>query len=150
MGKQVVAFRGVKSVLHQIPTVAVGAYKFDPKKKWVWVQRVCFYLLEKIQCTYSYNVPREVVSTFHVDGKTIAERLYKQRSEFYRHHGKEPQQVFMGSGDYHTMMGEVDSMTGFSVNLHDAYRTSYGQGYAEIHGLKLTVIPTMEGILVLP
>jgi hypothetical protein len=79
-----------------------------------------------------------------VDAEEFMDKLWKQKRALFDQFNREPQQLIIGADDYEQMMHCENIRQLFTFNA------SYNYGRNEIYGLKITVIPWMRGICVMP
>ena len=106
-----------------------------------WYDRLRFWLVKKLggeDPNESVRVTRIVV-----DPEDFMEKLFAQRESVLEHFGRETKQLLIGACDFEELMRtqQVPDMFCFSAGY-----------YKDKHmcGLKVTVIPWMRGILVMP
>jgi len=114
-----------------------GFRKDRPHK---WLQRICLEILRRLGCniiaeTFAYK--RHLI-----DGGTFMSRLLEQKIAVEDFTYIRPSEVLIGGEDYHEMMAEA---------AEDVFRfdSEYRLG-SQVMGLKVTVVPWMRGVLVLP
>jgi hypothetical protein len=120
--------------------ISVNKWKFAPTKRWAWLHRAAWWFLKKtsgvnnaIECKTTY---KEVV----IDNKLIAERIMQTINELNIANIR-PAEIFMGPDEFSEAMYE----------MRDSYSFSVPMGYnREIFGLRVTIIPWMRGMVVVP
>ena len=117
-------------------------YQYMPKKGWAWLQRVCFWFLGRIGC----NPFDEVVaySRHRIDTQNLVKAIHEQHSGLLdMYHAVKAERLLIGSEDFARLMGapEIQNMMSFHA--------AYANGRA-IFGMKVTVIPWMSGVLIVP
>jgi hypothetical protein len=122
------------------------AFELRRDKKYVWVQRACFWVLKKIGAYYIKHTIS--YSRIPIEPDKFMEKLFKQRVELEDIYYTRPSQLFIGAQDYEELMGspEIRQMLQFNAQYwvkEEGYRP-------EIMGLSVTIIPWMKGILVMP
>jgi hypothetical protein len=84
------------------------------------------------------------VTRVPVNGKTFAERLYKQKCALMESFRREPTTLLMGAEDYAELMNSPAVRQEFMV------QSAFHYGRDEVYGLQVKVIPWMRGIVVMP
>ena len=84
------------------------------------------------------------VKRIFIDADKFMEKLFKQRTALLEHFNLEAEELLIGADDFEELMNEENIKQSFS------FYASYNHGRREIYGLKITVIPWMKGILVMP
>ena len=117
------------------------AFQLREDRTYLWVQKVCFFVLRKLQAFY---IGETVEFERHlIDAKTFMERLFKQRSGIVEFFNLRPTKLLIGAEDYAELMQETMATQMFS------FRAEYGYG-REMLGMTIQVIPWMRGCLVMP
>jgi len=114
-------------------------YAFTPAKGFTPLQRACFWLLRKLGCQAldeELTVKRQRISP-----DDVVRALFEQREVAERLGSGNASQVFMGPEDYARLMREpwVAGKVSF---------TAISSRSREFMGLTITIVPWMEGILV--
>lgn len=112
---------------------------WKPKTKWKQflkkhIER--FLSQEKIE----YISKKSCFNHIRIDENNILEQLRIGREILARAH-HEARHILVGRDTYYNILGELNSMLTFTSNYF------YDQ---EVMGMKITVIPWMEGVVVLP
>lgn len=84
------------------------------------------------------------VTRVPVNGKTFAERLFKQRRALMDQFRREPTTLWMGGEDYEELMHSPAVRESFTMHSEFHY------GRREVYGLTVKVIPWMRGAVVMP
>lgn len=84
------------------------------------------------------------VTRVPVNGKTFAERLFKQRRALMDQFRREPTTLWMGGEDYEELMQSPAVRESFTMH------SEFNYGRREVYGLTVKVIPWMRGVVVMP
>ena len=89
--------------------------------------------------------PLETVRVVRVpiDGKDFMERMWKQRRALVEQFRPEPTSILVGAEDFEELMGT------HGISQQFTFDAEFGHG-PRLYGLKVTVIPWMRGVLVMP
>ncbi len=143
MMDQPVSFIGLdsKEVLRLVP----DAYRVREERPAVWLQRLCCWVLHKLGAVHDF--PEMQYTRIDVDKGAFMDRIFKQKISLdYVYHYK-PERLLIGAEDYQELMGgpEIRSMLTFDagINVRD-------RNYTHVMGLRVTVVPWMRGLLVMP
>jgi len=118
-------------------------YRFKPQGRMQWLQRFAWWFLGKRHALEQAYEPTVKIDRHHIDGDTFMERLFKQEESLLREFNREPQRLLIGSEDYAAMMSEPESRQYFTFDARYYKRNS-------IHGIAVTVVPWMKGMVVMP
>lgn len=116
------------------------AFSLKPENGWVWLQRLCFWVLRKLRCYY--NEPSVEVTRHVVSPDDFMERFFQQCDALDVLRSR-PEAILMGAEDYRDLMHSPLACEAFSF---DAQYNSPGR----IHGVTVIVLPTVRGMAVLP
>lgn len=134
------------------PKTRFDLFEFRPKRGWVWLQRICFKILRWIGAYHE-----EVIHTFtrhkeensdlmaHLLKQNIGwlEWIYRSDSRGYRpriYCGPEQQASLMRLVNFHHM----------SPVTFDCSSVTRDESRVKWHGIPVTVIPWMEGAIIVP
>ena len=132
----------VEQKLHREAYVMKDQFEFRKDRKYHWLQRRLIWALQKLGC---YAVGEtESYTTHQIDTVDIVANLCKQRSGLLELYDMEGERVLIGNDAYMELTGNVAlrQMTSLLGEYRSAQRT--------VMGMRITVIPWMNGILVLP
>jgi hypothetical protein len=132
----------------EIRTVGVdpSSYVFRKDKKHHWLQRLCFRVLDKLEA-YK-KVEHITFSTHRIDTDYFVDRVMRQQRDIFNYyHPDRPVELIIGAEDYNKLAGtpEFNQLVEFEVPLH-----FNGRGRHRLMGLRVTIVPWMQGILVIP
>ncbi len=121
------------------------SFAFREDKKYWWVQKTCFWILKKIgaynqEQTFSYK-------KFTIDPQSFMERLFRQKSYITEEFNVKPSKLFIGDEDFSEMMSSKEIRQSLSFNA--TYNFNIGNE-TKVMGLKVSIIPWMRGIIVMP
>jgi len=122
------------------------AFELRHDKKFVWLQRVCFWVLKKIGAYYLKHTVS--YSRILIEPDKFMDKLFKQRCEMEGFYYSRPSRLFIGAQDYEELMGSSEIR---QIMQFDAQYWVKEEGYRpEIMGLSVTIVPWMKGVLVMP
>jgi len=121
-------------------------FKFRADKKHHWLQKACLNILQRLGCNASLTEVN--IERLNVQPKSLIEGLMRQHAQHLQFCRWQPERVCMGPKEFHDLTGEVfnsnHTMTmRVPVELHE-------NGNPKVLGMRITIIPWMEGILVVP
>lgn len=123
-------------------------FKFNPKKKYKWLQKLCLNTLYKLGC-YTSIIDTNI-TTIQITPKKFIEELLRQQHQIMKLCNYRPEKVYMGQHDFYTISGEIYNDTyPMTININYDKGVKTKDDYV-IYGLRVTIIPWMEGILVVP
>jgi hypothetical protein len=143
--RQQVTFVFNEPTTHWVPML--DAYKLKPHGRFAWLQRLLWRGLRRFKALEQAHEPKTTYMRHVIDDAEFMRRIFKQRDALFKV-SREPTRLLIGSRDYAELMGcpEIHQMFDFRTEYHIE---SSGRG-PRIVGLKVTVVPWMEGLLVLP
>jgi len=107
-----------------------------------WHYRIRWWIVKKLGGTNPYETVK--VTRIPVDGKTFADRLFTQKRYIYEQFGREPVSLLMGSEDYEELMDSPEVYKMLSMT------SSFNYGQHDVYDMRVTIVPWMRGILVMP
>lgn len=116
-----------------------------PASGWVWAQRICIWVLRKLNCQWYEEV--ESYTRHVIDTDDFIKNLSLQHKGILDHCHREAGRLLMGAEDFQDLMSSP------LVSQQMQFMASYAyaeHGRREIFGLEVTIIPWMKGILVMP
>lgn len=107
-----------------------------------WHDRFRWWIVKKL----GGENPHESVKVTRVpiDGKTFADRLFKQKRELFDSFRREPASLLIGAQDFEELMDSPE------IQQSIRFQASFNYGRHEVYGLTVTVIPWMRGAVVMP
>lgn len=120
----------------------IGVYDFNhwyPKskvKKWLKKSIERFLMKQKIE----YNEATVKFKNIRIDEDNILAQLKISSDVLYKAH-MEARHILIGRDRYYELVGEIGQMFTVSANYQDRF---------EVFGMKVTFVPWMEGVLILP
>ena len=119
-----------------------NAFRYNDNKGYKWVQRLCCWIMKKIGADY-YDEKAAYLTKTSFNTQDFIGKIFQQKGDIQQYFNRKPKQLLIGDEDFRELMGtpEIRDMLSF--------HTSYNYD-REICGLKVTIIPWMKGILVLP
>lgn len=117
-------------------------YQYTPKLGWAWLQRIAIYILKKIGCESTEKIYKSHV----VEPKKILDYILDQKKELLKLYHHKGSRLLIGTKQYEEIMKINDDTHGqlFSFDCQ------YYSGGPKIFNLKVTVVPWMDGVLVIP
>ena len=122
--------------------VPTGAYAYNGTRGWIFVQRVCFWILDRLRCQYCAEAVVDV-ETHLINPPTFAQKMMEADEEIWNRTGRRPRKIYVGSDDYAQMMKDDLRPSGpmqFNIKLREGC-TSFN--------VPVEVIPWMSGFLVI-
>lgn len=114
-------------------------FELKPKGKAVWLQKLCFKILDKLKC--HALVPNDYVERIVIDPPKVIDRIVKQHIEVLNQGHPNKMEIFIGPGQ----------LDGFRLDNQDFMTFTAPVGYNnQIMGMDVTVVPWLEGVLVVP
>ena len=111
---------------------------FSPK----WWDKPRWWLVRLLGGECPYDTVK--VTTIPIDGKTFAERLFKQKRALMETFRREPTTLLIGAEDYAELMNCP------IINQQFRVSSSFNYGKYEVYDLTVEVIPWMRGMMVMP
>lgn len=128
-------------------------FTLRPDLKYVWLQRAAIWVLRKLGCYAMLTETTAIRKTLDTTG--IAERLWKMDSEVFMIYNRHGEHLLVGQQEFADIASGFSMNHPFSVDLQYAW-VEPGRYPPDaipkpsIRGMKVTVIPWMKGMLVLP
>ena len=138
----------IKFIKHKTkitPIVCPTSFEFRPEKGHKILQKICFWVLNKIN---AYHVDyRQDIETMIINPDSFMENVFTQLLNIKQEFNLKPTQMFIGGEDYQKIMGEK------GINQYITFDAEYGfatKTSRRIIGLEVHIVPWMEGIILLP
>lgn len=141
MRNHTIEFVAQESITTMVPTQ--DAFKFEPKGRAQWAQRLAWRFLNWVGAMDQAYEPKVTVTRHSVDADKFMDRLLKQRRALLDGYHKEGQRLVIGSEDYFELMGEI------AVHHHFNFNAEVGMR-GRLMGLTVEVVPWMRGAVVMP
>jgi hypothetical protein len=139
MIEQPVEFVMYRDVQHLFLHSDVYAYRANGKLP--WLQRLCFWVLEKLDAQWREHVVKtERVSFLPRD---FMESLFRQKPEVAAMLGREPATLLIGAPDFEELMRQPE------IHQYCNFHAIYGKD-RRLLDLKVQIVPWMRGLLVMP
>lgn len=125
-------------------------FAINPKKKALWLQKVCVWVLKKLECQW-WDEKTEF--TRHaIDANSFAENLYKQKAALFSYFNEDSQTLLIGSEDYSQLMAcpEIHQSFQFRTEFKRGFKDGSGGFQVVVYGLNVKVVPWMRGMVVMP
>lgn len=140
-----------------INVYAPDQYQFRADRKFHWLQKTALWILKKLKC----NAIRQdlLIKRNRIDIDNLFEFILQQQYELYGRYLLESKHLLVGYDQYSKIMeGTLHSPFTFEVPRHNFYQSvplenepyGYTTVKTEVSGLKVTLVPWMDGTLVLP
>jgi len=118
-------------------------YKFNPNKKWKLLQKMCFAILEWIGAHKEEVEVRRV----RIDGQKIIDNLCTQHKDILQNYSRDDgARLLMGPIEFSDLSGEPS----VGAIISPSIRGRWCDGEVSFCGMEITVLPWMEGMLVVP
>lgn len=129
-------------------------YQFRPDRKYHWLQRLAIWTLRKLKC-HAIFMEEQMVRKETIHKANLEKQIVEQYQDTLAwYHYSEADRLLVGPKEFDELM-RLPLDRPFSINLN------YGWVEPELreftwhtrrtrHGLKVTVIPHMKGVLMLP
>jgi hypothetical protein len=140
-----------QNVTHYEPCNDV--YKFQKNCKLKWLQKICFFILEKLKANYIGSVVE--VSITKIDTQEVLEKIFNEYQiplVFFTH--KRCTHILAGRDVFYQIKREVNDTFGFfkhdCIAIESLEKTPYMFQTLKYMNLTIICIPWMEGVLPLP
>ena len=142
MQRQVVQFVAKERFMEM--AAMLDAFKFVPKGRLQWLQRLAWRFLSRQGAVEQAYEPKVTVTRHLIDDNDFIRRLSKQQTALLQEFNREGQRLLIGPEDYAELMGSLEVQW-----HHFTFPAEVCRGDT-ILGLKVEVIPWMRGMLVMP
>ena len=116
-----------------------GAYSFNGERRCHWLQRLCLWVLRKLECQHYKTVP--VHSRIQIKNRSIYELIKKQSYALWTGSAT-PKTVILGREQMEAL--EVECL-----NKEFAYQITQRFPYKEFWGMKIIMSPYFDGVICL-
>ena len=116
------------------------SYHFRRDKKFHFLQRICLKILEEIGA--HRTIMDETISYVQINPNDTLEAIFRQKIEMCRQDMPERAQIFIGADDWNELFSHAQVHHHITMNVKS-------QG-PQIHGMNVTIVPWMKGVLVAP
>lgn len=124
-----------------VSSIREGAYRFNPDRPLKWVQRLCFYVLDYLNCL-DYTITHEV-KIHTIDSDDFMARALEQWEWLQEDLTIHPRTLLLGPEEYNKISLLKDPISmGFTFDLRYQHLSHW-------HSLKIRVVPWMRGVLIL-
>jgi hypothetical protein len=137
----------VDFVEHESITTMVpmfDAFKFKPKGRAQWLQRLAWKFLNWLGAMDQAYEPKTTVQRHVIDADKFVDLILKQRRALFDGFRKDGQRLLIGAEDYRELMGEISA-----INHHFEFQAEIGMN-RRIMGLNVEVVPWMRGVILMP
>lgn len=127
-----------------VPYICKERFTPRPDLKWQWLQKVIFSLLRRMGC---FSQETELVVTRHlIDTDEFMKALCQQHMEVLSQYARydTPCRLLIGPQQFDALHGTAGDINS-PITFYGEYRTRH-----TIRGMKVTIVPWMDGMLVLP
>lgn len=127
---------------HATPFVNKGLFEFRKDKRNHLLQQLCFWILGKIG---SHSIGEKISYSRHkIDTPNFMEKLHRQKRGLLDLYNTQGERLLIGNDEYMKLTSnpEVRKMIHFTGE--------YCGRHGEVLGMKITVIPWMSGMVVVP
>ena len=126
-------------------------YNFRSDRKHQWLQKACFWILEKLRCQ---SIMHEIEYERHtVDTEDFIDQLIEQCGILDNCYGEHPKKVLVGSKVYQEITGNLHICEKLHFERGIRMKKLMPNGRFPVEyfmGLEVIVVPWMEGVLVMP
>jgi hypothetical protein len=137
--------------IDSVPTIITSDEKFQFNKRagWHWLQRLCFFVLDKIGANGEETV--EIFTRTSQQNDDILKSLLGQEDGWLRQIRHQECRIYMGPDGYADLMMLVRAMDMRPLCIGDA-RIEIGMDRHERtwHNIPITVVPWMMGVVLVP
>ena len=141
MNKTTVEFIEQNSVTEMM--LMPDAFKFNPKGRAQWLQRLAWKFLHKQGAMKQAYEPTIRIVRHTIDANKFLDRILKQNIALLEGFNKQGHTLLIGTEDYYKLMEELPIHQ--CLNFKSEFRN-----FDKVFGLNVKVIPWMRGILVMP
>ena len=139
MKKQILEFVETKQT--STPVINPNSFQYCPTHGWAWLQRLCISFLRWRQCN---TFGEKITITRHIiDSDNIIEQICKQKPALMQQYHQKAERLLIGADDFSELMKQPMLNQVFSFDAEYRYD-------GNIFGMKITVVPWMTGMVVLP
>lgn len=115
-------------------------YMFRRDRPAHWLQRICLWILAKLNCTGGLESVKTMTRRIPVQGQPF-ELILRSITEMDLTHHFKPAHIYIGAEDFDVLLGSADPIkSALSFRCEDP----------TLFGVKFTIIPWMRGTLVVP
>lgn len=124
-----------------------GRYTFSPIRGYKWLQRLCFFVLEKLGC-HAWD-EETTYTQVSIKRDSVKVLIHEQWQALRYMNGPDAVRgVILGPEEARQLTGEVLQECCYSMPIPPTYHSPYQRG--EYRGLKLFVLPWAKGVTLLP
>lgn len=116
-------------------------FVLKPDAGWLWLQKLCFWILNKLEC-WGYDSVESLVYKKHVNLEEIQDEILSQVNSIMRK-GYEVDFIILGNQEYNDLSSYCHSFTPFYYT-EDEYKLPTFKGY------EIRLINWFKGVLVVP
>lgn len=124
--------------------VATHAYEFKPSGKLQWLQRLCWKFLHKRKALSQHHDTKTEFKEHEVKPGIFLGKLTAMRRDIMHYSNANCTRLIIGAKDYCELMSCPE------MNEFFSFTAQYRTGQATVAGLKVEVVPWMEGFVILP
>lgn len=114
-------------------------YEFKQRGKHKWLQKLCFWILDKLKC--HALLQEDFAERIVIDPPKIMDKIMMQTKEIYDHGRFDQKEVFIGPEQLKNLRMDCQNFMTFTAPVGIN---------AQVMGMDITVVPWMEGVLVVP
>ena len=123
-------------------------FALRPEVGWVWLQRLCLFFLRKIGA-YAFDV-EQTYDRMVVKPDRLLSGILTQKHELMLTYHREGERLLMGPEEFCRLQEDACPQKVWTpLDFTIPYRW-YDRGEKRVFGLNITVVPWMNGVLVLP
>ena len=128
----------------ELVSFATSAYEFKPTGKLQWLQRLCWKFLHKRKALSIYHDTKTIFKQHRVEPGIFLGKLTAMRRDIMHYFNANCTRLIIGAKDYCELMSCPE------MNSRISFTATYRTGPATVAGLKVEVVPWMEGFVILP
>lgn len=122
-----------------------SAYQFRKDKKHHWLQKICIFILNKLGA--KKMISDNIITRYEVKPQKFLDQLLDQKYYIIKQLNMTPKELLIGSEEFAKIMREEDQFRYFTMKLDYRYGTHES---IFVSDLKVTVIPYMKGMILIP
>lgn len=129
------------------PCQYISAYEYRKDRPLRWLQKICIFILGKLKCHYWGETV--TLQEIEVNPKKFIEIFFSEISNIQSVFHMKPTRIIMGAKNYAELMSDKEFLNYFHFRTEYKYCIG-GIRRTEIVGLKVEIVPWLDGIIVLP
>ena len=130
---------------HENKRIIPDTYKLTPTAGWVWVQKICLWMLERLGCNAIETY--YTTTSIAIDQQKVLESVREQMT-WMRRRGDTPDFILLGESAYDEARQDVfarEFTSHYEGKAHDEMGT-----YRPLYGVPIRVVTYFKGCVVVP